>query len=464
MGVQPDRCRGRCVEYRKYTAANTSDLPSQTPGEVLGAGGATIDTRGSYDVKEAFAEVIAPIVEDAPFAKSITLEAGVRRSDYNTSGTNTTYKGGGSWEPIDGLKFRGNYQRAVRAPNISELFAPVVVGLTNLQTDPCQGAAPTTNANLRAVCIAQGAPAANIGAIAAPSAGQANAYGGGNPNLDVEKAKTYTFGGVFQPSFVPGLSVTADYYHILVTHAITAPTPGDTIGACFNNITAASATDPNCLAIFRDPLTGTLNGSPATVRGLPAQLSNLGRLLTDGIDLTVNYRRDIGFGVLNLGFDGNWTHRSIFQATPTSLARDCVGLYSANCASIQPEFSWSQRTSLTVGDFDMSLLWRHIDNEKVEGTANGVQITGNQLNGTGGAPLVFAPFRTIKSYDYFDFSVRANVSDHLTLTATVLNIGDRKPPIVGANTGNTAFNSGNTYPSTYDAIGRAYRVGASIRF
>ena len=166
-------------EYRKYGATQASDLLSQTPGELGGAGGAAPNIDGGYDVYEAFGEIIAPIVEDKPFFHSLTLEAGARYSSYNVRNAaqqnkTTTWKVGGSWEPVESLKIRGNYSRAVRAPNISELFTPQTVGLTNLGVDPCAGAAPTTNANLRAVCLAQGAPVGSIGSITNPTAGQAN--------------------------------------------------------------------------------------------------------------------------------------------------------------------------------------------------------------------------------------------------------------------------------------------------
>lgn len=212
-----------------------------------------------------------------------------------------TYKIGGQWEPGYGLKIRGNYARAVRAPNISELFAPIATGLTNLGTDPCAGAAPVTNADLRAVCIAQGAPAFAIGSITQPIAGQANATTGGNLNLGPEKADTYTVGIVFQPEFVSGLSLTVDYFNIKIKKAITIPTPGDVISLCFDNLTAASATDPNCTSIGRDPNTGNLNGDPATTTGLPLALTNLGTHTGEGVDLTVNYTRDLGFANLALG-------------------------------------------------------------------------------------------------------------------------------------------------------------------
>ena len=173
-------------------------------------------------------EVIAPLVSDRPFVQELTVEGGIRYSKYkvDTAGSPrfnaTTYKFGATWAPVDDLKFRGNYQRAVRAPNIGELFAPVVTGLTSLATDPCAGAAPTLDANLRAVCLAQGAPAASIGAIQTPSADQANATGGGNPNIRPETAKTFTVGMVLQPrNFVSGLTVSVDYYNIKVSGAIT---------------------------------------------------------------------------------------------------------------------------------------------------------------------------------------------------------------------------------------------------
>ncbi|MDO9489830.1 MAG: TonB-dependent receptor, partial [Sphingomonadaceae bacterium] len=234
-------------EYRSYVATRRSDTLSQQPGELGGAGGAAPNIDGSYNVKEVFGEVIAPLVEDKPFFESLTLEAGVRYSTYdvqapgNPSYDTTTYKVGGQWEPGFGMKLRGQYSRAARAPNIGELFTPIATGLTALNTDPCQGAAPNANAELRAICLAQGAPAFVIGNIQAPTAGQANATTGGNLNLKPEKADTYTFGAVFQPEFVPGLSLAVDWFDIKVNGASSVPTPGDAITACFGATPATPA-------------------------------------------------------------------------------------------------------------------------------------------------------------------------------------------------------------------------------
>ena len=121
----------------------------------------------------------------------------------------------------------------------------------------------------------------------------------------------------------------------------------------------------------------------------------------------------------------------------------CLGI------SIQPEFQFNQRTTLSIGDIDVSYLWRHIDSVEVEPL-----VAGNFLE----------DFRRIGSADYFDLAVRAELGEHMTFTFTVSNLFDKQPPIVGNTIGSTAFNSGNTYPSTYDAIGRRYSAAVRLRF
>ncbi|MDO6413299.1 TonB-dependent receptor [Sphingomonas sp. BIUV-7] len=476
-------------EYRKYTASQSADSLSQTAGELGGAGGAITNFNGSYDVVEGYGEVIAPLIADRPFFKSLTVEGGIRYSSYKVeaptspSFKTTTYKAGGSWEPFEGLKLRGNYQRAVRAPNITELFAPAVVGLTNLGYDPCAGAAPTTNANLRAVCLAQGAPASSIGQILTPTAAQAAATTAGSLLLRPEKSDSYTVGLVIQPrSLIPGLSITVDYYHIKIKQAISQPTPDDAINLCFGNrtgagIAASAATNPLCTAIRRNPVTGGLDGDPATTGGLNFISSNAGTILTDGIDFGFNYRRDLGFTKLDIGLQGNYTRRAEFQATPVSIVRDCVGLYSTSCGSpgsagpssaagsLQPKFTFNQRTTLSFGPLDVSLLWRHISPMNVEpgNTTFSGTISGNATSNGALAGGTY-DFGHIKGYNYFDLSFRADVTENLDLTLTVANLLDKDPPIVGATIGSTSFNSGNTYPSTYDALGRRILVGARLKF
>ena len=470
-------------EYRKYTAQQASDLLAKTPGELGGAGGAAPDIDGAYDVYEAYAEIVAPLIEDKPFFESLTLEAGVRYSDYSIEGAGGydtwTWKAGGSWEPGAGVKFRGNYSRAVRAPNIGELFTPQTVGLTNLGIDPCAGTAPTTDANLRAVCIAQGAPVGTIGSITNPTAAQANITVGGNLNLQPEKADTWTLGVVWQPDFLPRFNLSLDYYNIKINDVLGTPLPGDIIAACFDELSAASASDPACTSIRRNPITGGLDGDPSITPGLFGLTNNLGRLYTDGFDLLMNYSTDVGFASLDWSFVGNWTRHSKYNANvanPDSLNRECVGYYSVNCSftgSIQPEFQFSNRFTLGFDTVDVSLLWRWIDGVQFEpqqlqddiDAALGAPDDCPDPTGTDAGGCVVDPqFRKIKAAHYFDLTARFNVSENLVFTATVQNLLDKQPPLVGNSIGSTTYNSGNTYPSTYDALGRRYAVSAKLKF
>ncbi len=470
------------AEYRNYSARQASDVLAKTPGELGGAGGAAPDIFGGYKVYEGYGELIAPLLEDKAFFKSLTLEAGARYSSQqiNGGGTNNdwTYKVGLSWEPVDDVKLRGNYARAVRAPNIGELFSPVSTGLTSLATDPCAGSAPVSNANLRAVCLAQGAPAGTIGSILNPTAAQANSTGGGNIKLAPEKATTWTVGAVFQPQVLPGFSLSVDYYNIKVTEEIGAPTSGDVIAACFGSpapsaITSASATNPLCTAIRRNPVTGGLDGDPATTLGLPQTLSNSGRLKTDGIDVIANYAKDLGLAKWSSGLVLNYAISQTFNAnvnSPLNTDRECVGYYSANCGftgSMQPKWQISWRNTFTFGKLDASILWRHISGMQQEPddvSGSGPAFAGKLPVGFGYREGETVDFGKIGAYDWFDLTLRFNVNDNLTLTAAVQNLFDKDPPIVGSSIGSTSYNSGNTYPSTYDALGRRFAVSARVKF
>ncbi|WP_010160941.1 MULTISPECIES: TonB-dependent receptor domain-containing protein [unclassified Sphingomonas] len=464
-------------EYRKYTYERIPDAFAQDPSALGGAGGAVLPFTGGYDVKEAFGEVIAPLVTDKPFFNELTLEAGIRYSSYNVQAPNsphfntTTYKGGATWEPVKGVRLRGNYQRAVRAPNINDLFSPTVTALTNLTTDPCQDAAPSANANLRAVCIAQGATAGQIGAIPGPNAGQINATFVTNTQIRPEKADTFTVGAVFTPrDVVPNLTFSVDYFNIKVNNAITFATPGDAISACFGNITAASATNSACTVIRRNPANGGLSGPSSSTFGLLLPETNLGRLATDGIDIGAAYSRKFGQFGLDLSFNGTWTNHLRFQSAPTSLNRDCVGYYSVNCGpslgQIQPKYSWQQRTGLSYGPVNASVLWRHIDKVTYE-PGLGTLFSGTITNAAGVSSELAGKsynFNRIPAYNYFDLTFQFDVTKQFNLTLGVQNLFNKQPPIVGGQAGSTTANSGNTFPSTYDPLGRSFNAALRVKF
>ncbi|KQN25821.1 TonB-dependent receptor [Sphingomonas sp. Leaf33] len=472
------------AEYRDIFAYSQPDSASQIQGEVLGTGARTPPDIGGYKVKEAFGELIVPLITDKPFFHNLTLEAGARYSDYSTTGDSFTWKAGGSFEPIQGFKFRGMYQVAVRSPNISELYQGVVQGLGNLTTDPCAGSAPVGNAGLTALCIATGAPAGTIGSIPQPSSTQINVTTSGNPNLGVEKAKTYTLGAVLTPRFVPGFSATFDYFNIKVRDAISSPAQGDILNGCYSSaLNPSFANNGFCQLIGRNPLNGSLNGAGETP-GVILAGSNLGVIETAGIDAGVSYRTRLTDDVqLNLGFNGTWLDYYHFQATSNSINRDCTGYYSTNCTNPRPEWKWNTRATLSAGGFDVSLLWTHLSAVRLErylATAitplSTPQPGGPNPALSGSATLVLngqtltvptagiqEAFRRIPAYNYFDLATRYSVGDNLEFTLTVDNLLDKDPPLVGSGVGGTSFNNGNTFPTTYDPIGRRFTVGVRLK-
>ena len=225
------------AEYRREHLDAVSDFLANN-GLVNGNGGAAPPVNGSFDVYELFGEARVPLVSDQPWAKDLSLELGYRFSDYSSVGDTNTYKVAADWEVIDGLRFRGGYNRAVRAPNINELFAPQNVVLDGNQ-DPCAG---LTAANpLVATCASVfHLSTAQVLAIEKNPANQYNGQTGGNPNLKPEISDTYTAGVVWQPSFAPGLNLSADYFDIKVDQFISG------IGA--------TLILTNCINTQRDPV------------------------------------------------------------------------------------------------------------------------------------------------------------------------------------------------------------------
>ncbi|WP_233999740.1 TonB-dependent receptor domain-containing protein [Porphyrobacter sp. TH134] len=456
------------AEYRRYTAGSEGDGISRVPGEVLGAGAAALPIRGDFNSKEFFLEAVAPLVEDKPFFYNLTLEGGVRYADYSTVGGTWTWKAGGSWSPIEEIKFRGVYTQAIRAPNIAELFQPQVTGLTGRTSDPCQGtlaAVTARGANFPDLCRAQlalvGAPTTLLGSIPGPAAGQIQQTTGGNPDLDAERARTLTAGVVFTPDILSSFSFSVDYFRIKVTDAITTPTQGDIIDGCFQ----PTPVPGTCDLTRRNPLDGSLSGPANTTFGPFLGLSNLGTIETSGIDFALNAAQDFDFGQISIGTFATYTMENLFQATPRSINRECVGYFSVNCGNPQPEVSATTRLTYTSTsrETDVSLFWRYLSAVEVEPVAPNPQLpTGTPT--TAGPAAFFADYRNISSFNYFDLALRQAVIDNLTLTLSVQNLFDRDPPIVGAQAGGAGPNSGNTFPAVYDPLGRRFVVGVQFTF
>jgi iron complex outermembrane recepter protein len=456
-------------ETREYSGSQQSDILSQS-GDLGGAGGASPAIDGSYEVTELIAEGILPVFEGESFAHDLSLEGGYRYSEYNVdaagsgSETTDTWKVGVNWSPIEDLKLRSTFARAVRAPNIAELFSPVTTGLGNLQVDPCASVDDSGVSSgfvpagaLRDVCIAQGAPAATMGFIPQPAASQVNITGGGNLNLSAEESDSLTLGFVYQPSFLPAMTVSLDYYDITIDGSINSPTEDDVIALCFNN---PSVTNAACNGIVRSPIDGGLSGDEAVVKGLPLTLSNTGNLATDGYDLSVQYFREFGVITWTTNFVANHTNSSTFQAvTGVSQNRECVGLWSSNCASIQPKTAFNWRNTFSYEEFDASFMWRYISENEYEN-----RVSDPALIGVPDADLGSQNWNRTEAYHLWDLTLRYKPTENIALTAVVSNLFDEDPPLTGDGSGTTSFNSGNTFPSTFDTLGRRYNLIAKLTF
>ena len=273
-------------EYRKESTFSTPSAFQQAG--YFDGGSAILPSGGGYNVKEAFAEINVPLLRDRPFFKDLSFGAAVRYSDYSTIGTTLTYKFDGTYSPIRDITFRGTYSQAVRAPNITELFSPLQ-GTFQFLTDPCDKNTPASEgtsfraANCRAALTAAGLSNADI--LAFNPAGDPKqstsqpGLTGGNPNLTEETAKTWTAGLVLRPSFLRGFSLTADWYDIKLTNAISTPDVNDVFRLC---VDAPTLNNAFCNSFTRAAGTGFINS-------FTVQSQNVAAYKTSGLEVAIAY-------------------------------------------------------------------------------------------------------------------------------------------------------------------------------
>jgi len=438
------------TEYRRDELNSVVDT-SFSSGDGAGQGGPTNPLSGHTDVFELFTEVRLPIFEDQPFAKLLSFDAAYRYSDYNSGTTTDTYKFGGEYAPVEDVRFRGSYQKSVRAPNIIELFASQGAGLFNLGFDPCDDV--NNPGPVPAQCIGVNPWQATLGQSAGGGlnnpAGQYNAIFGGNPNLEPEEAESVTLGVVFTPSFVPGLQVSVDYWDIELTNAIAAPAQAIVANCYYGN-------DLNsCALITRNSQGRIRNNAP----GVLAVNTNIGGTSTNGWDINANYGFDIGsLGSMDLQLIGTLVNELVTDVGggTTFPSFDCAGKWgnASVCGTPTPEWRHRARASWTTPwNIEVNATWRYFGEVQREtvvpfpGTL--VPPTGNNVVGS--------------SWDaehYFDLAGNWTVFDNVNLRFGVNNVLDNDPPL-GTNT-NTA--NGNTFPQSYDSLGRYFFMGATLDF
>jgi outer membrane receptor protein involved in Fe transport len=402
------------AEYRDEGIGLTPDSHYSSK-DVAGNSGGEFPISGSFNVKEVFGELEAPLVEDKAFARSLSANLGIRYSDYSTAGSTVAWKAGSEWSPFQGLRLRGGFQHAVRAPNLVELFGPQQ-GTTATLTDPCEGATPTATFTQ---CAASGVTAAQYGNIA-PAAGQkSGALIGGNPNLKPETSNTITFGGQFSPQGLRGVTLGVDYFNIKVKDLISTVPATIELSQCIN-------TGQFCNLIQRNSATGSLvtNGYVVTTS------INAGYLKTSGIDFTLSATQNLkdlfggrSLGTLRVNFAGTKTNKYEVQVLPGTPAYRCDGYFGVTCGMPIPH--WRHRMVVdwtSPGGLDVTTTWRYIG-----GTSNDKSSSATYL-----AASYFAYDARLGATSYFDFSISKTIARQLTLRAGVNNAFDKDPPLTAS--------------------------------
>ena len=403
---------------------------------------------GKQRIHEGYAELLLPLLADIPLIKRFEVEAAYRISDYTRSGSNGsgkigrfgTSKLGATWAVTDDIKFRGSRQTVIRAPNIGETEGAIAsIPFSALRTvarlnprytgDPC--ALGTGNA---AQCTALGYKGTY------DSLNPANLVGGyffgGNPGIKPERGLTYTVGTVLTPTFFPGFTATVDYYDIKLTDAVGQIQPIDALNSCY--ITNPVVGNPLCAAVTRSPTTGYI------LDGFPVD-RNLASIKQRGLDIGVTYSHSVPEGLpgkrITLQYQANIVTGYSIRRNAILAPVDCRGRYGFACSS--------DAVSLVAADYKhrVSFNWEFAQLTTEIGWQRIGAVKDSALGSTD----------SIKAQDYFDLNLSLRPVPWVTLNMGVDNLFDKKPPLP-LNAG--AF---NTYPDTYNVIGRTFGASLTIR-
>ena len=443
------------ADYRRNDFTFTPDA-QQVIGNVV-AITRTSATGGSTRAIEGYAELVVPLLGDLPLVQSLELDAAYRYSDYDRSGGVSTYKADLDWKVVDWLRLRGGYQRAIRAPNVGELFTastgvfPTIGSAAQGAGDPCDTRSVYRNGanagSVRALCLAQGVPAELLDTYQ-NNVTQVAAYMSGNTDLRPEKADTYTVGAVFTPHasspWLSGMSASVDYYNISINNAISTIPVTLSLSKCFNG----DGSNPNyaqsnyyCSLIGRDSATGGITNAL-----LP--YLNIGGYRTSGIDVQLDWSVSLadagigdGDGDAKFGISSviNYLDSYKVQNQPGSPFQD----FGNTIAGVATLPRWRSVTSVSLGDgrFGGLLRWRHVG-----GMTDASHVTN---------PASTIP--GVQAYDYFDLSLRVEATRSVGLRFGINNLADREPPVVSGV-------PGQTDAGTYDVLGRTFYLSASARF
>ncbi|HEY0282908.1 MAG TPA: TonB-dependent receptor [Rhizomicrobium sp.] len=445
------------TEWR-YTMAQYVPDKYTSSGDVAGLN-AALPTQGSMVAHEAYGELRVPVLRDVPFVERLTVNGAFRYSSYNLSSAKNiwTWSAGADWKMDGNLTFRGQFQRAIRAPNVGELYGGMAFN-GGFQVDPCgidQPAAQRTD-SVRAICLSQGVKLENLWTSAVQNTGGGIRYSsGGNPDLRPETSDTITLGVVFTPEAVPGLATSFDFYSIQVSDMINSLAGG--FGGVITN--CYSQSDPNnlyCQRIHRD------NGTLGPNGYVDAVNANISSLKTQGFDFNSQYSFEVGAGLLSdegrfdVSSGWNWMLEmvSLPDITAPDVKSNCAGAYGNTYCFYEPmpRIKGLTRVTWNDGPASFSLSWRYIG-----GVALDKYLIPLRRGVAGTVPENYTrPF--LPDMNYFDVSATWDVNDSIQLYGGINNLFSKDPPVMGTN---ASF--ANSYPGIYDAFGRVTFIGIKAK-
>jgi iron complex outermembrane recepter protein len=445
------------VQYRELDFNFQPDSGLQ-PGVVAGFN-EQLPTSGYLDWYDVYTEALVPVVKDLPLMQELSFTLGYRITDNSRSGSSDTYKINGDWKVNDNFRIRGGYQKAIRAPSITELFAPVLNNFpTFTNQDPCNttganasnpefGRNGPNGAQVAALCAAQSAVAGS--ALYSQPAGQARGLVGGNDQLGPEESTSYTVGFVASSpftggSFVESLGLTVDYWSIELTDVIAAVGASTIVQRCFNRDGANptySATNIWCTQFSRDQNDGG-------VINLAQFSRNQAFIETSGVDITARWGLDLAdigadVGSLNWNLVATWVEAYTTQTTNVDPINDFVGTIGSGTGGSTPEWKLTLNTNYSTDDLSLNLAARYIADMVHANTVTG----GSPVTNTG-----------VDSTWYLDLNGTYSLTDNVELRAGINNLLDQEPRLYTPNV------QANTDPSLYDVVGRSAFVGVKLRF
>jgi len=432
------------LEYREEKSREITD-PLAAQG--LTFLNAIPNRMGEYNVKEAFAEVSVPLLADIPGIYSLTLDAAGRYSDYSSIGETNTWKVGLDWTVIPSLRLRGTLSQAVRAPSIGELYNPQSENFATIN-DPCNYL--PTNSNRPGTAADQALRQANCSALGVP-VGWVDTYSanrpgvsGGNPDLKPERARSFTYGLVWQPDFLPGFGMSVDYWNINLKDAIGAVSAQTNATRCVDS--PGGINNAFCSTIQRAGAGGFTDAGGRTfpehsIVRWTALNENLARSRRVGVDIEMDYRWQMIGGDAIVRFVGSRLIQSrewAFQDFPNEYDENVTWVTDPRWrASLQSKYSHGQWR----GSWDMTYI---------DGNLR-VQPKSYQAN-----PGSTSPIRN-GSYVYHNLQLGYSFpGDRIDVYLGVDNAFDKDPPrnYFGAEVGH----------SMYDNLGRYMYMGASYKF